>query len=159
MVPKAKPAIKVNHQMAIDFATFRSTAPYVLAAKFPTLIRGRHGIGKSEVVYQIARDLGYPVVERRASQMTEGDLLGMPSAIGVEIGGKRATTWDAPDWLLTACAEPVVLRFRHRLLRWAAMAGCSLWPVHARSRNGLRREGLPLERLFPIPRLHCAPLL
>ena len=95
--------------MAIDFATFRSIAPHVLNVKLPILIRGRHGIGKSEVVYQIARDLGLPVVERRCSQMTEGDLLGMPSAIGLEIGGKRATTWDAPDWLLTACAGPVVL--------------------------------------------------
>jgi MoxR-like ATPase len=95
--------------MAIDFATFRSIAPYVLNVRKPVLIRGRHGIGKSEVVYQIARDLGLPVVERRCSQMTEGDLLGMPSAIGVEIGGKRATTWDAPDWLLTACAMPVVM--------------------------------------------------
>jgi hypothetical protein len=109
MVPKAKPAIKVIHQMAIDFKTFLSIVPYVLDVRKPVLIRGRHGIGKSEVIYQIARELGLPVVERRVSQMTEGDLLGMPSAIGVEIGGKRATTWDAPDWLLTACAQPVVM--------------------------------------------------
>ena len=95
--------------MAIDFATFLSTVPYVLNVRKPVLLRGRHGIGKSELVYQIARERGLPVVERRVSQMTEGDLLGMPSAIGTEIGGKRATTWDAPDWLLTACAQPVVM--------------------------------------------------
>jgi len=95
--------------MAIDFATFTSIAPHVLSVRLPILIRGRHGIGKSEVVYQIAASMGLPVVERRCSQMTEGDLLGLPAANVVEIGGKRATTWDAPDWLLTACAKPVVL--------------------------------------------------
>ena len=64
--------------MAIDFKTFQSVIPHIIAARFPVLIRGRHGIGKSTVVYQIAKDLGLPIVERRASQMTEGDLLGLP---------------------------------------------------------------------------------
>jgi len=44
-----------------------------------------------------------PVVERRASQMTEGDLLGLP-----KIDGDR-TAWLPPDWLRQACLEPVVL--------------------------------------------------
>lgn len=41
--------------MSIDFKTFLSTVPFILDAKFPVLIRGRHGIGKSCVVYQIAK--------------------------------------------------------------------------------------------------------
>ena len=41
--------------MAFDFATFLSTVPPVLDAKLPVLVRGRHGVGKSEVVYQIAK--------------------------------------------------------------------------------------------------------
>ena len=65
--------------MAIDFKSFLQCAPHVIKVRKPILIRGRHGIGKSEVVYQIAESLDLPVVERRASQMTEGDLLGMPS--------------------------------------------------------------------------------
>ena len=65
--------------MAIDFKTFNSIVDFVLSDKKPVLIRGRHGIGKSCVIYQTAKRLGLPVVERRASQMTEGDLLGMPS--------------------------------------------------------------------------------
>ena len=60
--------------MAIDFATFLNVAPHILNSKLPVLIRGRHGVGKSEVVYQIAATRDLPVVERRASQMTEGDL-------------------------------------------------------------------------------------
>ena len=89
--------------MAIDFSTFNSIIKPILLAKYPVLIRGRHGIGKSELVYQTAADLGMPVVERRASQMTEGDLLGLPK---VE---KGITKWLAPEWLHEACTKAVVL--------------------------------------------------
>ena len=89
--------------MAIDFQTFNSVIPHIISAKYPVLIRGRHGIGKSELVYQTASSLSLPVVERRASQMTEGDLLGLPK---VE---KGVTKWLAPEWLHEACTKPVVL--------------------------------------------------
>ena len=89
--------------MSTDFKTFNIIVNPVIAARFPVLVRGRHGIGKSELVYQKAADLNLPVVERRASQMTEGDLLGLPK---VENG---VTTWLAPEWLQTACNNPVVL--------------------------------------------------
>jgi hypothetical protein len=39
--------------MAIDFKTATSIVPHVLNVRKPVLFRGRHGIGKSEVVYQI----------------------------------------------------------------------------------------------------------
>jgi MoxR-like ATPase len=92
----------------IDFATFLGFIDHVLDARFPVLIRGRHGVGKSEVVYQTAARRGLDVVERRASQMTEGDLLGLPDTADLS-DGRKATTWNAPDWLVTACTEPVVL--------------------------------------------------
>jgi hypothetical protein len=95
--------------MAFDFATFLSTVPPVLDAKLPVLVRGRHGVGKSEVVYQIAKDRGLPVVERRASQMTEGDLLGMPSPELLEVNGVGASQFRPFAWLIQACTEPVVL--------------------------------------------------
>ena len=44
--------------MAIDFKTFNTVAPHVLAVKKPLMLRGRHGIGKSEVVYQVAESMG-----------------------------------------------------------------------------------------------------
>ena len=78
--------------MAVDFATFNSVVPFVIQAGLPVLVRGRHGIGKSEVIYQVAEALGLPVVERRASQMTEGDLMGLPSING------DSTRWNAPDF-------------------------------------------------------------
>ena len=95
--------------MSVDFATFLTVAPHIISAKLPVLIRGRHGVGKSEVVYMIADQMTLPVVERRASQMTEGDLLGLPDTADTSINGRKATTWNAPDWLVTACEQPVVL--------------------------------------------------
>jgi hypothetical protein len=95
--------------MSVDFATFASLAPHVAAVRKPILLRGRHGVGKSEVVYQFARTAGLPVVERRASQMTEGDLLGMPSAELIEINGEGASQFRPFAWLIQACTEPVIL--------------------------------------------------
>ena len=89
--------------MSIDFKTFLSIIPHVVDARYPILTRGRHGIGKSTLVYQLAKELGLEVVERRASQMTEGDLLGLPKVT------KGVTQWLAPEWLHTACNKPVIL--------------------------------------------------
>lgn len=89
--------------MAIDFKTFNAIVKHVTDARYPVMIRGKHGMGKSETVYQFAASIGLPVVERRASQMTEGDLVGLPV-----IEGNR-TTWNPPDWYKEACEKPVVL--------------------------------------------------
>ena len=53
----------------MDFKTLNVVLSNVLnvedpKANFPVMIRGRHGVGKSEVVYQLARQLGLKVVER-----------------------------------------------------------------------------------------------
>ena len=87
----------------IDYKTFLNVITPIVNARFPVLVRGRHGIGKSTIVYQLADKMGLPVIERRASQMTEGDLLGLPKL------AKNVTTWCPPEWLATACNEPVVL--------------------------------------------------
>ena len=91
--------------MSVDFKTFVELAPAISEARFPVLLRGRHGIGKSQIVYQLAKKMGKPVVERRASQMTEGDLVGLP------IVDKESTKWAPPDWFMLACNNPVVLFF------------------------------------------------
>ena len=89
--------------MAVDFATFSKIVNYVTAVRKPVLLRGRHGIGKSTVVYQFAESKGMEIVERRASQMTEGDLVGLPT---IE---DNSTTFNPPDWFKAACDRPVVL--------------------------------------------------
>jgi len=89
--------------MAVDFATFTQIVKHVTDVRKPVMLRGRHGIGKSTVVYQFAKQIGMPVVERRASQMTEGDLVGLP------IIHENSTTFNPPDWYKEACDKPVVL--------------------------------------------------
>ena len=95
--------------MAVDFKTFQSIVPHVTRVKKPVLLRGRHGVGKSQVIYQFAKAAGLPVVERRASQMTEGDLLGMPTAELAEVNGVGCSQFRPFSWLIQACTEPVVL--------------------------------------------------
>ena len=89
--------------MAVDFATFSQIVNHVTAVRKPVLLRGRHGIGKSTVVYQFADKNNLEVVERRASQMTEGDLVGLPT---IE---NNSTKFNPPDWFKAACDRPVVL--------------------------------------------------
>jgi hypothetical protein len=89
--------------MAVDFKTFLRVVPFITNVKKPVLIRGRHGIGKSETVYSFAAAKGMRVVERRASQMTEGDLIGLPSIDG------NSTKFNPPDWFKDCCDNGRVL--------------------------------------------------
>ncbi len=89
--------------MAIDFKTFHNVVDFITNVRKPILLRGRHGIGKSEVVYQYANSQELPIVERRASQMTEGDLVGLPEL------SDGVTSFCPPDWFKAACDHPVVL--------------------------------------------------
>lgn len=96
--------------MAVDFDQFRSYAITSLMARFPVMMRGPHGIGKSAVAYEIAAEMGkllghenYPVVEARISQKTEGDVSGIPV-----VNGKY--TMFLPPWFLhEAIEKPVTL--------------------------------------------------
>lgn len=61
------------------------------------LIQGLHGIGKSEVVHQYAKENGNMHFEPLIlSLMDTGDLLGLPRT--VEVGGTLSTAWAAPEW-------------------------------------------------------------
>jgi len=114
--------------VAITFDNLKSMIPTLLSGDesnlYSVLIRGRHGIGKSWVAYQTAAGLTWDgtetrpikkgetplsVVEIRASQMTEGDLLGLPSPSQVSINGENAASLTPFAWLIKACTEPVVL--------------------------------------------------
>ena len=114
--------------VAITFSNLKSMIPTLLSGDesnlYSVLIRGRHGIGKSWVAYQTAAGLTWdgtetrpikqgetplPVVEIRASQMTEGDLLGLPSPHQVNVNGENAASLTPFAWLIKACTEPVVL--------------------------------------------------
>lgn len=81
----------------------RNVSPEVVVS-----IRGRHAVGKSEAVAQFAAEMGLPLQMRRLSQMTEGDLLGLPSEVKTA-GGSKATTFNPCEWFIEACEKPMVL--------------------------------------------------
>ena len=59
--------------MAVDFATFLSTAPFILDARLPILIRGRHGVGdalhRADVARGETRDCFRPLPARPRSRV------------------------------------------------------------------------------------------
>ncbi len=92
----------------MDFLSFKA-----ISLRLPTdisvILRGRHGIGKSEVVYQIAEDLNLPVMERRLSQVTEGDVIGLPYKIERVVDGEMtpvATRFLPLDWFVACMDAP-----------------------------------------------------
>lgn len=104
-----------NSAVPVSIETFKAILMN-LSPNIAVCVRGRHAIGKSECVYQAADALGLPVVERRLSQLTEGDIVGLPFMHGEdkfdEKGEKIAyasTQFKPCDWLIEACMKPVVL--------------------------------------------------
>lgn len=88
--------------MAMSIATFKNVVSK-LPVNISVLVRGDHGIGKSGIVRQLAESWGLQLIDRRISQMTEGDLIGLPKTAG------EVTTWCPPDWYKDACDNPRVL--------------------------------------------------
>lgn len=82
--------------------TFLKVAP-VLPGTASVLLRGAHGIGKSQIVRQVAKHFNLEVIDRRLSQMSEGDMIGLPSTDG------EVTRFNPPDWYKTACKRPTCL--------------------------------------------------
>jgi hypothetical protein len=82
-----------------------------LPATVSVLLRGNHGIGKSQVVRQLAEALkasderlgDFPVIDRRLSQLTEGDIIGLPVIDG------DSTRFNPPDWYKRACESPCLV--------------------------------------------------
>jgi hypothetical protein len=110
----------------ISFSQFGKIAPFIIRSRKPIMGHGRHGIGKSEIVYQLADRLAdilgedfkksygknyvYPVIERRASQMADtGDVIGVPEPKDSENG--RVTTFAPMTWFAEACNKPCILFF------------------------------------------------
>jgi MoxR-like ATPase len=89
--------------------TFLKVAP-LLPKTTSVLLRGAHGIGKSQVVRQVAGLIAtvegipsFEVIDRRLSQMSEGDMIGLPSTDG------EVTRFNPPTWYKQACDKPVCL--------------------------------------------------
>lgn len=66
-------------------------------ANHTVIMSGPHGIGKSSIVKQYAKDSNKHCVELFLSHMEMGDVLGLPRT--AEVAGVLTTTWSAPDWI------------------------------------------------------------
>lgn len=109
-------------QVTMSISTFKEVATK-LPPRTSVLLRANHGVGKSKVVRQVKallkkqmldstvidiskfRDLKefMQVTDRRLSQMSEGDMIGLPSTDG------EVTRFNPPDWYMRACKIPMVL--------------------------------------------------
>ena len=87
----------------MDAKTFIETAK-ILPVDLAVLVRGPHGIGKSQIVGRtLANYFKVPLIDIRLSQREAGDVIGLPEL-------KDGTTrFCPPDWVMKACREPVVL--------------------------------------------------
>jgi len=88
----------------MSFTVFLECAK-AMPADISILGRGDHGIGKSQLVFQLGEHYGLPVLDKRLSQMSEGDMVGLPK---VEDG---VTKFLPPDWYAEACQKPCLIFF------------------------------------------------
>lgn len=72
--------------------------------KCPVVIRGDAGIGKSQIVQQVARDLGFKLVDLRLAQQEAGDLIGLPRTDPET----QKTVWYAPEWWPTEGDKTII---------------------------------------------------
>jgi hypothetical protein len=81
----------------------------------PVVLRGAHGVGKTECVREVAKLMSLPIIEQRAAQLSDGDLLGIPfrvdgpSSADGSIRFGAVSEFAPPLWVARACVEPVVL--------------------------------------------------
>ena len=71
------------------------------------LIRGDHGVGKSQLIHQLAAAKGKELIDVRASTMQEGDAVGYPNLEAIKATG--VATFALPSWYVRACKEGVIL--------------------------------------------------
>lgn len=90
--------------MGISIAAFLDALDY-LDPKISVLISGDHGIGKSAIVKQFADKINLKLVDVRMSQMTEGDILGLPKIIEEN----KSTEFYLADWFMDCVRNPRVL--------------------------------------------------
>jgi hypothetical protein len=119
----------------MDIKTFIKSAS-VLPAHISILAKGPTGIGKSHIFHSLGKKLNIPVIDRRLSQMTEGDIIGLPELF-------------APvNWYIQACKEPVVLFFDELNRATLEVQQCAFQIVLDRELNG--------HKLHPETRVYAA---
>ena len=70
---------------------------YLIDANQPVMLHGSPGVGKSDIVRQIAKQRGIELIDLRLSQLDSVDLRGIPSVDTK----KHTTSWNTPSFLPT----------------------------------------------------------
>jgi len=125
----------------MDIKTFVKVVS-ALPSDISVLAKGPTGIGKSHIFHQIGKALDLPVVDRRLSQMTEGDIIGLPELVD------GVTRFAPVDWMVRACAEPVILFFDELNRATLEVQQCAFQIVLDRELNG--------HKLHPGTRVYAA---
>lgn len=86
----------------MDIRTFIDTVK-LLPVDQAVLVRGNHGIGKSQLVAQLGEYFKLKVIDIRLSQREAGDVIGLPKL------DDGVTRFCPPEWVRDCCENPRVL--------------------------------------------------
>ena len=125
----------------MDIKTFVEVIS-ALPPEIAVLAKGPTGIGKSHIVHQIAKNLEMEVIDRRLSQMTEGDIIGLPELVD------GITRFAPVNWFVDACLNPRVLFFDELNRATIEVQQCAFQIVLDRELNG--------HKLHPETRVYAA---
>ena len=90
----------------MDIKTFKTLAPK-LPSNISVLMRGPTGIGKSQLAFACAKELGMKFIDVSGATMDESKVTGIPD---FEVSKQQGVaTFVLPSWFVRACREPVVL--------------------------------------------------
>jgi hypothetical protein len=87
--------------MSLDVKELKTSMNVLFNLGITPLIVGNHGIGKSQIVAQYARENGYGMIDLRIGQMSDaGDLIGLPEFVkDLDSGQIISTQFFAPQYL------------------------------------------------------------
>ena len=134
--------------MATDFT---SLAPILrdIPAHIAVLLRGPTGVGKSHFARGLAKDLGLPYIDVRASTMDEAATGGLPDFETSKTRG--VATFVLPSWYVRACREACVVNI-DEFNRAMPQVMQSFFQVILDRELGNNVEGVPM-RLHPETRV------
>lgn len=128
----ARPTIK-----ATDLVSVIRLLPPTMSS----LIIGPHGVGKSEIAQQIAEHFNLELIDRRLSQMTEGDMIGLPDK------SDDITRFLPVDWFKLGCEKPCLMLLDEFNRAQPEIMNAAFQIVYDRELNGLK--------LHPETRIIC----
>jgi hypothetical protein len=111
--------------ISVNVAELKSIIQLVIRAskegnRVPLTIHGMHGIGKTEIVGQIAKAAGYNFVPLYLSTQEASDLIGLPDKVEVidaDGNTSKVTVFAKPDWLHEASKHEKTLFFLDEMNR------------------------------------------